>query len=65
MSFMINIEDCSNMIKKNFQTNFVTADELLDFLENILIENEYLEEQLDDLNKDLEDNYTTNKPDFE
>lgn len=65
MRFIINIEDCNNIIKKNFQNDFVTVDELLDFLENILIDNEYLSEQLNDLKEDLEQNYTPNKTDFD
>lgn len=65
MRFIINIEDCSNIIKKNFENDFVTVDELLDFLENILIDNEYLSEQLNDLKEDLEQNYTPNKTDFD
>lgn len=65
MKIMINVEDCSNIIKKNFQNDFVTIDELLDCLENILIDNEYLIEQLNDLKEDLEQNYTPNKTDFD
>lgn len=42
---------------RRFKKDLVTLDELLNDYEDIIVENEELKEQLDDLKKDLRDNY--------
>lgn len=55
---MIDIRNEREYLKRQFEgKDYITMEELLETIENIILDNERLEEELKDLQQDLEDNY--------